>query len=209
MILISHNMPHVFEIADRIHVVRLGRRAAVLDPKQVSMSDTVAVMTGAMPARTSPPGWSGPRPPADAPTWPEPTPTHRQNGFAPSMRGSNQQGVRQFNERIVLQAIRLHGAIPKADLARLTQLSTQTVVDHRRNGSLDDDLLSSRTVYAAASASPPVPLSLNPEGVRHRCRSGGARHRGGCSTSPAMCATSRRCSTTIRIRTTARRSPPR
>ena len=49
VILISHNMPHVFEIADRIHVARLGRRAAVLNPKAISMSDTVAVMTGAMP----------------------------------------------------------------------------------------------------------------------------------------------------------------
>ena len=48
VILISHNMPHVFEIADRIHVARLGRRAAVLDPKEISMSDAVAVMTGAM-----------------------------------------------------------------------------------------------------------------------------------------------------------------
>ncbi|WP_425261546.1 ATP-binding cassette domain-containing protein [Rubrivivax sp. RP6-9] len=48
VILISHNMPHVFEIADRIHVARLGRRAAVLNPKKISMSDTVAVMTGAM-----------------------------------------------------------------------------------------------------------------------------------------------------------------
>ena len=50
VILISHNMPHVFEIADRIHVARLGKRAAVLNPKKISMSDTVAVMTGAMPA---------------------------------------------------------------------------------------------------------------------------------------------------------------
>jgi fructose transport system ATP-binding protein len=48
VIIISHNMPHVFEIADRIHVQRLGRRAAVINPKKISMSDTVAVMTGAM-----------------------------------------------------------------------------------------------------------------------------------------------------------------
>ena len=48
VVLISHNMPHVFEIADRIHVARLGKRAAVLDPKRVSMSDAVAVMTGAV-----------------------------------------------------------------------------------------------------------------------------------------------------------------
>jgi len=49
VVLISHNMPHVFEVADRIHVARLGKRAAVLNPKKISMSDTVAVMTGAMP----------------------------------------------------------------------------------------------------------------------------------------------------------------
>jgi fructose transport system ATP-binding protein len=54
VILISHNMPHVFEIADRIHVARLGRRAAVLNPKKISMSDTVAVMTGAMPPEKIP-----------------------------------------------------------------------------------------------------------------------------------------------------------
>ena len=47
VILISHNMPYVFEIADRIHIQRLGKRAAVVDPKKISMSDTVAVMTGA------------------------------------------------------------------------------------------------------------------------------------------------------------------
>lgn len=47
VILISHNMPHVFEIADRIHIQRLGRRVAVVNPKTISMSDTVAVMTGA------------------------------------------------------------------------------------------------------------------------------------------------------------------
>ncbi|MFL1382227.1 MULTISPECIES: ATP-binding cassette domain-containing protein [unclassified Nocardiopsis] len=48
VILISHNMPHVFEIADRVHVQRLGRRIAVLDPAGCSMSDAVAVMTGAL-----------------------------------------------------------------------------------------------------------------------------------------------------------------
>ena len=54
VVLISHNMPHVFEVADRIHVARLGKRAAVLNPKKISTSDTVAVMTGAMPADTIP-----------------------------------------------------------------------------------------------------------------------------------------------------------
>jgi len=47
IILISHNMPHVFELADRIHVHRLGQRLCVIDPKDHSMSDAVAYMTGA------------------------------------------------------------------------------------------------------------------------------------------------------------------
>ena len=55
VILISHNMPHVFEIADRIHIARLGKRAAVVNPKKISMSDTVAVMTGAMTVDQLPP----------------------------------------------------------------------------------------------------------------------------------------------------------
>jgi fructose transport system ATP-binding protein len=48
VVLISHDMPHVFELADRIHVQRLGKRVAVLDPSRISMSDTVGVMTGAL-----------------------------------------------------------------------------------------------------------------------------------------------------------------
>jgi fructose transport system ATP-binding protein len=48
IILISHNMPHVFELADRIHIHRLGKRLCVVNPSDVSMSDAVALMTGAM-----------------------------------------------------------------------------------------------------------------------------------------------------------------
>lgn len=47
IILISHNMPHVFEVADRIHIHRLGTRLCVIDPKKYEMSDAVAFMTGA------------------------------------------------------------------------------------------------------------------------------------------------------------------
>ena len=47
IILISHNMPHVFEVADRIHIHRLGKRICVIDPKDYTMSDAVAFMTGA------------------------------------------------------------------------------------------------------------------------------------------------------------------
>jgi fructose transport system ATP-binding protein len=47
IVLISHDMPLVFELADRIHVQRLGRRAAVITPGTHSMEDAVAIMTGA------------------------------------------------------------------------------------------------------------------------------------------------------------------
>jgi fructose transport system ATP-binding protein len=47
IVLISHNMPHVFEIADRIHIHRLGQRLCTIRPKEYSMSDAVAFMTGA------------------------------------------------------------------------------------------------------------------------------------------------------------------
>lgn len=48
IVLISHNMPHVFEVADRIHIHRLGKRLTVINPKEYTMSDAVALMTGAM-----------------------------------------------------------------------------------------------------------------------------------------------------------------
>jgi fructose transport system ATP-binding protein len=48
VILISHNMPNVFEVADRVHIQRLGRRVALIKPHEFSMSDAVAIMTGAM-----------------------------------------------------------------------------------------------------------------------------------------------------------------
>ena len=48
VILISHNMPQVFEVADRIHVQRLGKRAGVITPQSVTITDVVAIMTGAL-----------------------------------------------------------------------------------------------------------------------------------------------------------------
>ena len=48
VILISHNMPQVFDVADRVHIQRLGRRVAVVEPRSFKMADAVAIMTGAM-----------------------------------------------------------------------------------------------------------------------------------------------------------------
>ncbi|OUM43995.1 ATP-binding cassette domain-containing protein [Arthrobacter sedimenti] len=50
VILISHNMPHVFEVADRIHIQRLGKCATTITPQSHSMTEAVAIMTGAQAA---------------------------------------------------------------------------------------------------------------------------------------------------------------
>jgi len=47
IILISHNMPNVFEVADRIHIQRLGRAVGVITPKSHTPAEAVAIMTGA------------------------------------------------------------------------------------------------------------------------------------------------------------------
>jgi fructose transport system ATP-binding protein len=47
VILISHNMPHVFDVADRVHIQRLGRRAGVVSPATTTAEEAVAIMTGA------------------------------------------------------------------------------------------------------------------------------------------------------------------
>jgi fructose transport system ATP-binding protein len=52
VVLISHDMPAVFDVADRIHIQRLGRRVAVVRPGEVAMADAVAIMTGAAPGDT-------------------------------------------------------------------------------------------------------------------------------------------------------------
>lgn len=47
VILISHNMPQIFEVADRIHIQRLGKRIALVETSQIDMADAVALMVGA------------------------------------------------------------------------------------------------------------------------------------------------------------------
>jgi predicted NBD/HSP70 family sugar kinase len=79
-------------------------------------------------------------------------------------RGSNQNGMRQFNERVVLQAIRLHGSLPKAELARITRLSAQTVsliIDRLSMDALVHKLAPLR----GKIGQPSVPIALNPDGA--------------------------------------------
>ena len=79
-------------------------------------------------------------------------------------RGSNQVGMRQFNERVVLQALRAHGPTPKADLARLTGLTAQTI--GLITARLDEDgLLTRQLPVRGRVGQPSVPLGLNPDGA--------------------------------------------
>lgn len=79
-------------------------------------------------------------------------------------RGSSQGGLRQYNERVVLQAIRLHGALPGAEIARLTHLTAQTVsmITKRLEA---DGLLLRGAPQRGKVGQPSVPLSLNPDGA--------------------------------------------
>jgi predicted NBD/HSP70 family sugar kinase len=79
-------------------------------------------------------------------------------------RGSSQGGVRQYNERVVLEAVRLHGALPAADIARQTQLTAQTVSMIAKR-LLDDGLLIKGAPQRGKVGQPSVPLSLNPDGA--------------------------------------------
>lgn len=79
-------------------------------------------------------------------------------------RGSNQIGMSQFNERVVLQAVRLHGSMPKADLARLTNLSTQTV-SLIINRLLEEGLVRKLAPVRGKVGQPSVPIVLNPDGA--------------------------------------------
>jgi predicted NBD/HSP70 family sugar kinase len=79
-------------------------------------------------------------------------------------RGSNHVGMRQFNERIVLQAIRQNVSLPKADLARLTGLTAQTIglITNRLE---EDGLLLRQAPVRGRIGQPSVPLALDPDGA--------------------------------------------
>lgn len=105
--------------------------------------------------------------PAAAPSGPgEPRPPVAPPGSAAQLRarGSNHVGMRQYNERVLLQAIRVHGELPKADLARLTHLSNQTV-SLIVNALLDEGLLVKREPLRGRIGQPSVPIALAPDGA--------------------------------------------
>jgi predicted NBD/HSP70 family sugar kinase len=99
------------------------------------------------------PDWAAPEPGVDATD----APRLRQ-------RGSNQIGMRQFNDRVVLQALRVHGSMPKAELARLTGLTAQTIglITARLD---EDQLLVREAPVRGKVGQPSVPLGLNPDGA--------------------------------------------
>jgi len=79
-------------------------------------------------------------------------------------RGSSQGGLRQYNERVVLQAIRLNGSLPGAEIARVTHLTAQTVSMITKR-LLDDGLLVKGEPQRGEVGQPSVPLALNPDGA--------------------------------------------
>lgn len=79
-------------------------------------------------------------------------------------RGSNNLGTRQFNERVVLQAIRLHGALPKAEIARLTNLTAQSV-QLIIAGLEADGLVLKHAPLRGRIGQPSIPMALNPDGA--------------------------------------------
>ena len=100
-------------------------------------------------------------------TLPEPGAPNAAPGAArPGLRprGSNQGGVRQYNERVVLQALRANGALAKAELARLTGLTAQTIglITARLD---EEQLLRREAPVRGRVGQPSVPIGLNPDGA--------------------------------------------
>lgn len=79
-------------------------------------------------------------------------------------RGTSQNGVRLYNERLALSLIRRHGSLPKAEIARLTGLSAQTVSVIVRQLE-QDELLLKEAPQRGKVGQPLVPFSLNPDGA--------------------------------------------
>lgn len=81
-----------------------------------------------------------------------------------ALRGTNQSGMRDHNERLVLSLVRRHGALAKSDIARMTGLSAQTVSVIMR-GLEQDGLLERREPVRGRVGQPSIPMSLAPDGA--------------------------------------------
>jgi predicted NBD/HSP70 family sugar kinase len=79
-------------------------------------------------------------------------------------RGTNQSGMRDHNERLVLSLLRRHGSLAKTDIARMSQLSIQTVSVIMRKLE-EDGLLVRQKPVRGKVGQPSVPMALNPEGA--------------------------------------------
>jgi predicted NBD/HSP70 family sugar kinase len=90
--------------------------------------------------------------------------TDRQGADDLGLRGSNQSGMRDHNERLVLSLLRQHGALAKSDIARITGLSAQTISVIMRALEQDGLLLRGEPVRGRIGQ-PSVPMHLNPEGA--------------------------------------------
>src|SRR5258708_32453946 len=84
--------------------------------------------------------------------------------MADPVRGTHQSGMRAYNERLVLSLIRRHGSLPKAEIARLTGLSAQTITVIMR--ALErDGLVIKQARQRGKIGQPSVPFALDPEGA--------------------------------------------
>jgi predicted NBD/HSP70 family sugar kinase len=90
--------------------------------------------------------------------------TDRQSAEDVGLRGSNQSGMRDHNERLVLSLVRQQGGLAKSDIARITGLSAQTVSVIMRALEHDGLLLRGEPVRGRIGQ-PSVPMHLNPEGA--------------------------------------------
>ena len=79
-------------------------------------------------------------------------------------RGTNQSGMRDHNERLVLSLVRQHGSLAKSDIARMTGLSAQTVSVIMRELE-EDSLLVRQAPLRGKIGQPSIPMALNPEGA--------------------------------------------
>jgi predicted NBD/HSP70 family sugar kinase len=90
--------------------------------------------------------------------------TGRLSGDSRFHRGTNQSGMRDYNERLVLTLVRQHGSLAKTEIARVTGLSAQTISVIMR-GLEEDGLLVRGAPMRGKVGQPSIPMSLNPDGA--------------------------------------------